>query len=193
MNIGTLRKLPTAQRITGARKWLSYMLVVTVWASFQFYAGNKVYSLFIIVFLAALAMSGRAYFFIIRTSVVVVVVLSVTIMDAWGSWGILTLHAIQHPKETLSILFMPDSGRGVLPSKVQEMVSLLEANQVTSYQVASPICLDGAIMQRITEAAWPKKMDTRSGYLLNTVDGIKIQSSCITLDRKKEIELVYCH
>jgi hypothetical protein len=99
----------------------------------------------------------------------------------------------QNTNRKLTNLFSPNTGQYVLPNQVRQMLSLLQTFQLSSYRLSDQLYSDPLIVQRITEAAWPVKMNPSSSYLLSTLSEIKNQTACAIIDQRKDIALVYCH
>ena len=172
---------------------LIYIIIIGLWALFQYSNGNKFYGVFIVAFFIVLAISRQEYFALVMASVLVVMAFYIPVIDnTWANLRVSNLNTIQNPKQTLTRIFKPNSGQEVLPPQIQQMLSLLETNQITSYQLSDQLNSDPLINQRITEAAWPIKKEPEAYFLLRySTERIK-QSSCVLVDQRKEIALDYC-
>jgi len=170
---------------------LIYVLIIGLWALFQYHSGYKFYSLFIVALFITLAISRREYFTLVMISVLVFVTFYIPVLDTWEKLRLSNLDSIQNPRRTLTSIFEPNSGQEVLPPQVQLMLSLLETNHITSYQLSDRLNADMLINQRITESAWPIKKEPQAYYLLRYSTEI-IKPSCIVVDQRKEIALDYC-
>jgi hypothetical protein len=181
------------KQIPQIHKSLIYLPIIGMWALFQFYNGNKLYSLFIVIFFIALVILRRAYFALVMVFVLVILVSYSPVLETWANLRRSNLDAIQSPRQTLTKIFTPNAGQEVLPPQVQQMLSLLKANRITSYQLSDQLNSDPLTNQRITEASWPIKKDPKAYYLLRYLNETIKQPSCITIDKRKEIALDYCH
>jgi|GEM_PF-2357526 len=188
MKIDNRKKL-----IPQIHKSLIYLPIIGMWALFQFYNGNKLYSVFILMFFIASVIFRRAYFALVMVSVVVILALYSPVLETWKNLRRSNLDAVQSPRQTLTSIFAPNSGQEVLPFRVQQMLSLLKTNRITSYQLSDQLNSDILINQRIIEAAWPIKNDPEAQHVLRYLNETMKQPSCIVVDKRKDIALDYCH
>lgn len=188
MEIDNLKKT-----IKDRHKLLIYMPIIGLWVFFEYCNGNKFHSLFIAAFFITLAISRRGYFALVMVSVLVIVAFYIPVLDTWANLRLSNLNTIQNPKQTLVSIFKPNSGQEVLPPQVQQILSLLETNHITSYQLSDQLSSDPLINQRITEAAWPIKKEPEAYYSLRYLTELIRQPSCVVVDQRKKIALDYCH
>ena len=92
----------------------------------------------------------------------------------------------------LNNLLTPGSGLEVLPEEALQVLSLIEANEVESYQISPLLNDDYHIMQRIVESAWPVRMKENSPHVFIRVEELPDFSSCQLVDQKELIALVFC-
>ena len=104
-----------------------------------------------------------------------------------------TVYALHNFTQLQSEIFRPDSGVEVLPSQVQEMLSLLHTHNITKYQLSAQLQQNCLILQRITESAWPIINESEAVYHLLLICEIEQGNTGIEIDRKKEVALVYRH
>lgn len=174
------------------RQSLIYIFVCLL-ILFQYYNDSIFCSLFVVVFFVAFAIFRRVYFTLVMVLILAIVLFYTPVLGTWVHLRSSNLNVIQNPKQTLPRIFQPNSGQEVLPPQVQQMLSLLETNRVTSYQLSERIYSDPLINQRITEAAWPIRKEPKSYYLFKYFNEAIKHPSCIMIDQRKEMELDYCH
>ena len=183
----------TYQLMRDNRKRLVQLIILGIWALFQFSVGNKFYALFIIVFFLILAISRPPSFMLVAIPVLVIVLFNTSIIGTATQLKQWNLNTIQNYKRALVNIFTPDSGRKVLPDQVRQMLSLLISNHITSYQLSPRLYQDPLIMQRIVESAWPIKMDSTSPYRLSLIDEPNHNPTCAVIDHTREVILANCH
>jgi hypothetical protein len=187
-------KIPTTHKfLKENRKRLAEMFLLGIWALFQFFVGNKIYGLFIIVFYLILVMSRSPNFILVVIPVLVIVLFNTSTLDTGTQLKQWNLNTVQNYKRTLIHIFTPNSGWEVLPGQVQQMLSLLRSNHVTSYQLSPQLYQDPLIMERVVESAWPIKMDSASSYRLSLINETNDNLSCVVIDHTKEVTLAKCH
>jgi len=102
-----------------------------------------------------------------------------------------TVYALHNFTQLQLKISRPDSGVEVLPSQVQEMLSLLRTHDISKYQLSAQLQQNGRILQRITESAWPIRRESEAVYHLLLICEIEQGNTGIEIDRKKEVALVY--
>lgn len=100
---------------------------------------------------------------------------------------------IQDSNVTLTNIFTDGTGQEVLPSRVRQMLSMLSANNIPSYQLSNQLSQNEEIRQRIIEAAWPIKLENDSPYLFIYSNEVEDNTRCNFIDKRKDLELVYCN
>lgn len=162
------------------------------WSIFQYIRGNELYAAYIVLLYLILLMPRPQNFALVAVSVLVIVLFKTPVLDAWIEIRDTNLRAFQSFKPSISRLFTPDSGREVLPSEVQQMLSLLQENKITGYRLANSIEQDPLISQRIVESAWPMKKEAASPYILYPIEEIADLTGCVEVAKGKDIALVRC-
>jgi hypothetical protein len=184
-------KLATLLSTQKQRKQLIQMGMLATWALVQYALGNKLYVLFMIVFFFILSRFRSPFFLLVAMSVLVIVLFTTSIPDTKNDLIRQDMDIIQDSKRFLFNIFTPNSGQEVLPAEVQQMLSLLRSNHVTSYRLSKQLTQDSLIRERIKESAWPIKREA-SPYLLSLPKEIKNNPTCVVLDRTKDVVLAYC-
>lgn len=170
------------------------IFLVCFFGFIEWQLNNRFYSFFIIgLFLITLVLKRRNYFVLIIVTTLVFIGFNTLAFDNLVSIKNVDLPAVQHPKQFLNNLFTPNSGQGVYPATVQSMVFLLDLNNIDSYQISSDLKDDVEIYQRIVGAAWPKKMDDTSPFILIGADEIQNFPDCMLVEQKEDVILVDCH
>ena len=85
----------------------------------------------------------------------------------------------------------PHTDESVLPTRVQEMLTMLRGHGLERYQLSDSIAGDTWVMQQIVASAWPRKLekDAKAGFVLN---GEPVIPGCLLIDKQREVSLVYC-
>ncbi len=168
-------------------------LLVVVFAFFAWQLENRVYAIFILSFyIVALFFKQRLHFELIIVPIILFFIFNTLTLEALLLLKKSDLPSIQHPKAELSNLFTPHSGQGVLPSKVLDMISILNKNDVETYKLSEKFSSDIVIYQRIVEGAWPIKPDNNSAFTLIAIDEMDKYKDCITIDEIEDVVLVNC-
>lgn len=97
-------------------------------------------------------------------------------------WGAAALHD----------LATPHSGEYVLAPAVRESLELLRRRQVSAYALSPRIVGDEALMQRIVEAAFPRRTLRDAPYLLS-LSREPLPPACRPLETAKDVELSACN
>lgn len=195
MNLDIFRKIfadrnPVAEK---RRRLFFAVFVFAIWVSVQYFLGSKFYILFIAVFFILSILPRPPYYMFVIAAVLAAVLLSTSTLDTWMVLAQSNLNTIQEPASHLDNIFSPNSGKKVLPAQVRRMLSLLNTHKITSYQLSKKLYSHEETLQRITEAAWPIRMDNQSPYFLTTTEELTSNSTCTIIDSKKDIVLVYCN
>jgi hypothetical protein len=176
------------------RKKLAYTFILSVWAVIQYSLGNKEYSLFIILVFFILTVFRPPSFMLIAGSVLIIVLFNTPAMETLAYLKQTNLRTVEQVRLTLDNIVRPDSGQEVLPVLVQEMLTLLRNNHITSYQLSTANRVYSTLIkQRIIEAAWPIKMDNNSPFFLMLPKETINYPDCSVIDQEKETALVYCY
>ena len=85
----------------------------------------------------------------------------------------------------------PQTDESILPSRVQEMLSLLRGHAVDEYQLSDSIVADSWVFQQMVASAWPRRLEkgARARFVL---DGEPDMPGCRLIDKQREVSLVYC-
>jgi hypothetical protein len=85
----------------------------------------------------------------------------------------------------------PRAGEYVLPTPVQEMLTMLRGHGVERYQLSDSIAADSWNLQQIVASAWPRKLekDAKATFVLNAEPPIP---GCTLIDKQRQVSLVYC-
>lgn len=174
------------------RKRLFYIILLSLWAFLQFTWGDKLYILFIIMIFLLLILNRPPRFMLVAGLVLAIVLFTTPTIATWTALQQSNLHTVQNLESSLTNIIIPNSGKEALPKKVQRMLELLHTHHIASYRLSNRLEQDIEIKQRITESAWPIKMESTSPYLLVLVDEINNYSPCTEIGQKKDVALVYC-
>jgi hypothetical protein len=174
-------------------RWIALMLIFGLWAVLQYSLGNQFLALFGILFILVFIFYRPKYFKFFAAIVLGVAFISSHSIDTWANLFQTNLGAAQRLQFTVTNILNPNSGRDVLPGKVQQILSLLGKNHIPSYRLSDQLAQDESIYQRIIETAWPIKKDETSFYLFCSIEEIKDYPGCEVMDKRKEIALVFCH
>jgi hypothetical protein len=125
---------------------------------------------------------------------VFVILYKPSIVEAIGNLFRDTFNAIKEIQSFQVNLKTPHSGEHVLPPAVQEMLALLKAHQLDSYQVSEQIIRpeNCQIYQRIVESAWPRRIDPKGNHKFVLISELDNFPNCVIKERKKEVALVFC-
>lgn len=175
------------------RTLLLNIFLLFFWAFFQYKMGFRFFGLFIILFVFFLLFVEQKNSILLIIPVLVILIFGTHILDTLTDLRKTDAIVVQYHGETLKKVFTPNSGLEVLPAKVQDMLSLLNENNVNSYQLSAQITNENETYQRIIESAWPRKLSNTSKYILIAPDEIKQYSSCNVIDQREGVSLVYCH
>jgi hypothetical protein len=123
--------------------------------------------------------------------------LSTSTISTWTELKNSNLSSLQSIKVPLINIFTPNSGQDTLPSQVQEMLSLMQAHYIESYQLSTQLNQATQsnfilIKERIIEAAWPLKETTTSPYILYLLAKTKVGPNCVLIDEREDVGLEYC-
>ena len=151
---------------------------------------DKSFGLLITFLFLLLAIAKRPYYLLAAVLILVVGLFS---FPTIANIALLNSRSFSVLEHSLSNIFSPNSGQDVLPFQVQQMLDLMETHQLNSYQLSDQIYLDPLVLQRITEGAWPIKIDAKSPNLLGTLSDIEADPACILVAQRESIALGYCH
>jgi cation transport regulator ChaB len=168
------------------------MLAFFILALLEFFSENHQYSLLVVGFFVGLIIAKRAKIFIIIIFLIVICIISSDSMKTINDLVQFNLETIHNPISFVNNIGLPNSGRDILPKKVQQMVFLLENNHVSSYQISEDLRSNGLIYQRIIEVAWPIRKDEEANYVLINFYELGFYSDCDIVAEKGKIALVYC-
>jgi len=190
--MNSVTKLKGVKQYLPDRGQILQIVLISIWVLFQYGQGNELYALFMILFFFALSVYRSRNFTLIITSVLVIILFKMPVLDSWIEIREANLATFHSFKPSISRLLTPDSGRDVLPTTVQQMLSLLQENKITEYRLSDTFEQDPLIQQRIIESAWPAKKNAASPYLLCSIGEFKNMTACIDIVREKDVILVYC-
>jgi cell division protein FtsW (lipid II flippase) len=171
-------------------KSIGSILLLAVWVVFQYRQGNELYAISLILLFAFISISRSKNFIIIAVAVLVLVLFKTPILETWIEIRDTNQATFRALKPSISRLFTPNSGKDTLPTDIQQMVSLLQENKVTEYRVPSSFSFETNM--RITEAAWPIRKNDTSPYLIYRNEENLDLTGCTTIDKRKDVSLVYC-
>jgi len=163
-----------------------------IWVLFQYSRGNELYAIFMLFLFISLSIFHLKNFTIIAVSIFVIILFKTPVLDTWTEIKDSNLYTFQSFKPSISKLFTPDSGKDILPSDVRKMLSLLQENKITKYQLCNSFEFDPLINQRIVESAWPIRKEVTSRYLLCPTEEVKNMTACTEIARQKDVSLAYC-
>jgi hypothetical protein len=105
-----------------------------------------------------------------------------------------TVEVLQNMKEFNRNLNASHAGETILPTSVQEMLSLLRKHDVGSFQITEHIRTSdhGFIYQRLVESAWPRKISETSKIKITFISDIHSLVNCEPLECGREVALVLC-
>ena len=193
MSFNALKRIFATYHLTRTKlKLLVQIVLLGAWALIQFSIGNKFYGVFIIVFFLILVIPRQPPFILVAVSVLVIVLFNTPMIDSLNELRQSNLNTVRHLKPALANIFTPNSGQEALPIQVQQMVSLLRTQHATSYRLSDQIASDPSIVQRITESAWPIKMEPTSSYRLISLTETNSDPACVLLDQREDVALVHC-
>jgi hypothetical protein len=180
---------PLTKGLLSAGK-IGQILLLILWVLFQHERGNDLYAATVVLISLALFTFRLKTLALIATPVLVIVLFKTSIVDTAVQIRASNLISFQSFKPSMSNLFTPESGRNILAQDVQQMISLLEENEITEYQLSSLFNAETKIL--ITEAAWPIRQNDTSPYLLYGIEEHGNLAGCTTLDERKVVALAYC-
>lgn len=185
--------LPSTIKTTITKYNLSYFVILIAWAWIQYIAGYKLYSIFILIYFIFLIITRARFFTFIIASVFILLFFSSPSMDMLTRLKSSNEEFFKNPSQSLNQILAPNSGKEFLPAPVPQMLSLLYENQIENYQLSAQYEKNQQTQQRITEAAWPIKLEkTSQNFLISSEDLINY-SHCNKIDQKEDVILVYCH
>ncbi len=154
---------------------------------------NRIFALFIVLFsLVAQFFYNKRYFVFIITAILIFFAFNSSTLDYLLLIKRADFPNFQHPKVIINTLFTPNTGREVLPKQVQNMLSLIQEVDIEDYKLSAEISLNGEVVQRIVESAWPVKLEKSSSYNF-IIDKEKMEyAGCTNIKQLEDIILVYC-
>ena len=176
------------------REWLIYLSVLVASALIQFYFNNSFYGVVLIILgiLILVIRSRPVNLILVWEACLILIFFATPSAITWVGLIFSSKHAVQNFAQVQSNLETPNTGRQVLPTAVQQISVLLQAQQLSNYQL-SPRLQEPQFFQRIIEATWPIKLERQSDYYLYFRDEPQAETPCREIDRSEEIVLVYCH
>ena len=174
------------------RKRLIYIIPLSVWALLQLAWGNKFYVFFIVIISLLLIVNRPLRFMLVVGLILAIVFFTTPTIATWTGLQQSNLHTVQNLESSLTNFIIPNSGKEALPKKVQHMLFLLRTHHIADYRLSDRLKQDIEVKQRITESAWPIKMENTSPYLLVLIDELNIYSTCTEIGQNKDVALVYC-
>jgi hypothetical protein len=178
---------------TEDRNRFAFMILLGVWALLNYLMGNRFYGLLIAAFFLILVTVRRPSFLLVAFSVLMIVLFTTPMLDAWIKLSESNLNTIEHPKKTLYIIFTPNTGKEVLPPQAQQILSMAKTNRISSYQLSNELNMTGYLKQRIIESTWPIKIEKTSSYLFINLRELNKYPDCVVIDKEKDVALGYCH
>lgn len=156
---------------------------------------NSLYYIFFIVLSCIVILAFRKkYMMLLVIPIFIITVFFTRVPDTFSKIKESNLEFIQNPQETFRNIFTAGMGREALPTQVQEMLSLISRNSITSYQLSVQFTEDSEIYQRIIESAWPIKLDNKSPYFLVAAqDKNDFLSHCTIIDQREDVFLAKCN
>jgi hypothetical protein len=190
MRNDNLNRLLSGVRQAGIWR-IAFLFLLLSWAILSYSTGDKFLAALILVFVA-LVVLRVPYIVPVAVLGIVLVLFNPPLMKTGEE--ILQSHRsiLENPGLALSNLFTPASGQAGLPPQARRALSLLEAHGVDRYRLSSQILDDPLISQRITEMAWPRRIDESSPYLILFLDEEKEYPGCTLIDQKKDVALEHC-
>ena len=85
----------------------------------------------------------------------------------------------------------PRAGEYVLPTTVQEMLTLLRGHEVERYQLSNSIAADVLSVQQIVVSAWPSRLEPSAKARL-VLNAEPETPGCTLIDRQADVSLVHC-
>ena len=174
------------------RSQLLNILLLFAWAFIQYKLGYRFNGLFLILFIAFLFFSRQQNSLLLIIPIIVALIFGTHLLDTLTDLRKTDSIVVQYHGETLKKIFTPNSGQEVLPTKVQEVLSLLSENKVNSYQLSNQIIQDSETYQRIIESVWPRELTDTSKYFVITPAEKQKYLACDEIDQREDILLVYC-
>jgi hypothetical protein len=175
-------------------KLIAGLVLVCLFAMIEWHFDNRFYAIFIICFyIIALFFRKKRYFDIIIPVILTFCIFNTLLPDCILLIKKTNVPSIQHPKGVLVNLFAPNTGLEVLPVPVQDMLRILKKTNKETYKLSPEISSDGEIMQRIVEAAWPRKLEETSPYIFINSDESDQYKLCEVVDDLEDLTLVDCH
>lgn len=162
------------------------------WVIYIFSRGYQLLGVIVTIFLL-LAILRVPYLVPVSALVTVAVLFRAPIVNTWTELIQFDKTVLQNPREVLTNLFTPASGMEGLPEDALEAISLMQSHQIDRYQLSNQILQDVSVTQRITEMAWPGRIDQSSPYIIIFLKEEKEYPTCTVIDKQKEIALEYCH
>jgi hypothetical protein len=173
-------------------RWLALVLTIGSWGLLQYQWGNRLYILFMIAFLLVAIVFHRHHIILLTIFAGTIMLFNTPALHTLTKLEQLNLSILQKIKPSLANIFTPNSGQEALPIQVRRMLSLLQTNRITKYQLSYQLIQEAITQQRIIESAWPIRPDATAHYFLYLAEEPRHAPTCVEIDQRKDVVLVYC-
>jgi hypothetical protein len=190
MNTDTFYKLLSRINLANYKR-IAFLLLLLSWAIFAYSTGNRLLGTLILIFIF-LVLFGVPYSVPVIGLVLLIVLFRTPIVNTGSAIFEANRTILENPGQALNYLFTPATGQAGLPAQARRALSLLEAHNVDRFRMSNQVLDDPLISQRITEMAWPRKIEASSPYLILFLGEEKDYPACTIVDTKKDVVLEYC-
>lgn len=167
------------------------LLILSAWAHYSM--ANRFYAIFLILYCLFLLFSRTRVKALFILPILAMTIFQLPVLNTLLEIQKLSFDTLIHPKSALTNIFKPNSGQEYLPVQIQNMNTLLNNHDIPSFQLSDKIADDPMLFQRITEVAWPRKLDNSSQVYLISREELNLYPLCNILDQREDIILAECH
>ena len=172
---------------------ISVLIFIGV-ALLPWYIGSTYFILFIVLCCISIIMFRKRTLSLIVVPFLVVMIIFTRVPDTLTKIKESDLEIIQTPQEVFTNIFTGGTGREVLPIPVQQMLTLMERNNIRTYQLSAQFSQDPEISQRIIESSWPLRYNPESQFVLFAPsEKTSYLSHCVLIDEREEVALGKCN
>jgi hypothetical protein len=172
-------------------KQIALLLVVFLGAIYTYATGNRLLGVLLLFFIF-LILFKLPYIVPVAVLAIMIILFYAPLISTGSAIIDSYTSILGNPGQALSDLFTPGSGQAGLAPQARRALSLLETHQIGHYRLSNQILDDPLISQRITEMAWPRRVDESSPYLILFLEEEKNYPACTIIEQKKDVALEYC-
>jgi hypothetical protein len=172
-------------------KRIALLFAIFLWAIYSYSTGNRLLGALILVFIFLL-LSSIPYVVPVAALVIMLILFQTPLLNTGSAIIQSYTSVLGNPGQALSNLFTPGAGQAGLPPQARRAISLLEARDIERYRLSNLVLEDPLISQRITEMAWPRRIDESSPYLILFLKEEQNYPACTIIEKKKDVALEHC-